>query len=250
MENTTQFDLDQAIREWRAGIAGSPAFAKDQLDEMEHHLRDSTEQLMLRQLSAEEAFWLAVRRLGSTEALDQEYRKVNTERVWLDRTIWGVAFYLLYVIFSSLAGIVASLGTALSAYLLPDSQYMWARIALGFGMLLLMPLIVCFGAHKRVAEKFYNWTKMRPVVASFALLIVIIGVAFVSTRIHVQLSTPLLMRQLNSEMARQHITGVTASVTSITPLAPSALSLLWVPVFGVLLYRSKKLSVNKQAAWS
>ena len=49
METTsTPFDLNQAIQQWRDGLAQSPAIRGENLDELEVHLRDSVATLQAR----------------------------------------------------------------------------------------------------------------------------------------------------------------------------------------------------------
>ena len=67
------FDLEQAVAEWRAAQAALPASA---LDELEEHLRASTETLSSTGLGDDEAFLVARRRLGTPCQLDTEFAKV------------------------------------------------------------------------------------------------------------------------------------------------------------------------------
>ena len=90
METTTPFDLNHAILQWRESLAQSPAFRAENLDELEAHLRDSVTTLQLRELSAEEAFLIATRRIGSGMVLGKEFGKVNAMNVWVDRCLWGL----------------------------------------------------------------------------------------------------------------------------------------------------------------
>ncbi|HXT11196.1 MAG TPA: permease prefix domain 1-containing protein [Candidatus Angelobacter sp.] len=64
MADQTAFDLNRAIQTWRDNLANSPAFRRENLNELESHLRDSIAALQTRGLSAEEGFLIATRRLG------------------------------------------------------------------------------------------------------------------------------------------------------------------------------------------
>ena len=88
MENPTLFDLNRAIQQWRESLGASPAFQRENLEELEAHLRDSMAALASRGLSMEEAFWVATRRIGTGDALAPEFGKVNRQTVWLDRLFW------------------------------------------------------------------------------------------------------------------------------------------------------------------
>jgi len=88
MEDPTSFDLNQAV----ALLAGEPGpvagFHGDNLVELESHLAESVAVLQARGLSAEEAFWVATRRVGPDPQLAVEFAKVNGGAVWLDRVLW------------------------------------------------------------------------------------------------------------------------------------------------------------------
>ena len=88
MENTTAFDLNNAIRCWRDGLSQSPQFREEDLTELEGHLRDAVGELQARGLTDDEAFLVAARRLGNPAALEPEFAKVNRSQVWLYRLLW------------------------------------------------------------------------------------------------------------------------------------------------------------------
>jgi len=88
MENETSFDLNQQIQVWRENLGQSPAFCGENLDELETHLRDSISLLEARGLSAEEAFSVAARRMGTSGSLAAEFGKVHRQAVWMDRIFW------------------------------------------------------------------------------------------------------------------------------------------------------------------
>ena len=104
----TEFDLNGALRDWRAGLAASPAFKPDDLDQLEAHLRDSIATLQATGLSANEAFMVAQLRLGTPAALVGEFAKQNSANIWLQRLIWLLAGYVGINVLTSL---VSSLGT-------------------------------------------------------------------------------------------------------------------------------------------
>ncbi|HWN96533.1 MAG TPA: hypothetical protein VNT99_16000 [Methylomirabilota bacterium] len=99
METTTRFDLNQSIRQWRDALAQSATMRAEELDELEYHLRDSMAQLRERQLTEEESFLVATRRLGGGEVLTREFAKVNPGRVWPSRLCWMLAgVFLLHLL--------------------------------------------------------------------------------------------------------------------------------------------------------
>jgi hypothetical protein len=71
------FDLNSAILHWRDQLSQSPQFRDENLAELESHLRDAVVRLQGQELSEEEAFVIATRRIGSVEQLASEFEKVN-----------------------------------------------------------------------------------------------------------------------------------------------------------------------------
>lgn len=69
MESTTRFSLDQHIAIWRSELAGSGNLNREDLDELECHLRDEVDQLSTCQVSSKEAFMIAQDRIGSSRDL-------------------------------------------------------------------------------------------------------------------------------------------------------------------------------------
>jgi hypothetical protein len=112
METTTSFDLNQAIQRWRENLAQSPAFRRENLDELESHLRDSVASLQERDLSTEEAFLIATQRIGKDRALEREFSKVNAQSVWLERVLWMLIGIQVWGLVSGFVGSLS--GGALS----------------------------------------------------------------------------------------------------------------------------------------
>lgn len=96
MDISTAFDLSAAIQQWRERLAQSPAIGRANIDELESHLHDSMAALQSKGLSAEEAFLVAVQRIGRADRLEPEFAKVNGRRIWLDRVLWMLLGIQLY----------------------------------------------------------------------------------------------------------------------------------------------------------
>src|ERR1700744_3695824 len=118
MENQTAFDLNRAVQTWRENLAQSPAFERENLNELESHLRDSVTSLQTRGLSPEEAFFVATKRIGQGRVLEREFGKVNSRAVWIDRLLWILlglqARTLIYSISSVTTSIMSPLGFQLN----------------------------------------------------------------------------------------------------------------------------------------
>jgi hypothetical protein len=103
MENQTSFDLKAAIRRWRESLGQSPEFRAEDIDELESHVQDSSSELQGRGLSAEEAFVIATRRVGSGTALATEFGRVNGQALWIDRGLWMLVGWAVISGFESLS---------------------------------------------------------------------------------------------------------------------------------------------------
>jgi hypothetical protein len=74
--------LEERISEWRAYLRRRQAVAAVDVDELEDHLRSQVSDLKAAGLDEEEAFLIAVKRLGSLDSLSGEYAREYSERLW------------------------------------------------------------------------------------------------------------------------------------------------------------------------
>jgi len=74
--------LEREIAEWRAYVGRGKAIAAPDVEELEAHLRDQIEALSAAGLAADEAFLVAVKRIGSLNALSREFAREYSERLW------------------------------------------------------------------------------------------------------------------------------------------------------------------------
>ncbi len=74
--------IDKKIREWRDYCLCSGCISDSDIDELEDHLREEIASLIQKSLSEEEAFLIAVRRMGNPPSLSKEFRKINTHDLW------------------------------------------------------------------------------------------------------------------------------------------------------------------------
>jgi hypothetical protein len=74
--------LELRIAEWRAYVAKAPAVDGRDVDELEGHLRDQIAELAAAGLTPDEAFLVAVKRMGDMDALSQEFAREHSGRLW------------------------------------------------------------------------------------------------------------------------------------------------------------------------
>jgi hypothetical protein len=74
--------LEARIAEWRSFFRRRRAIHEVDVAELEDHLRGEVESLMGSGLSEDEAFLVAVKRMGALDALSQEFAREHSERLW------------------------------------------------------------------------------------------------------------------------------------------------------------------------
>ena len=74
--------LDELIAAWRDWMERRDALSIRDVDELESHLRDRVDALTVAGLAEDEAFLIAVKRLGSVDDLSREYAAEHSGRLW------------------------------------------------------------------------------------------------------------------------------------------------------------------------
>jgi hypothetical protein len=74
--------LEQRITEWRQHFSRRQAVKAADIDELEDHLRSQVEALREAGLDADEAFLVAVKRLGNLDSVSSEFANEYSERLW------------------------------------------------------------------------------------------------------------------------------------------------------------------------
>ncbi|MFF2370810.1 permease prefix domain 1-containing protein [Agromyces sp. NPDC058110] len=74
--------LDALVASWRGWMSRHDAVTTADLDELESHLLDSVDHFVDAGLTPDEAFLVAVKRLGATDRLSREYAREHSERLW------------------------------------------------------------------------------------------------------------------------------------------------------------------------
>lgn len=74
--------IEDQIAQWRAYVRRRQVLHGPDVEELEGHLRDQLAALAEVGLAPEEAFLVAVRRMGSLDALSGEFARAHSERLW------------------------------------------------------------------------------------------------------------------------------------------------------------------------
>ncbi|MDR0960122.1 MAG: permease prefix domain 1-containing protein [Propionibacteriaceae bacterium] len=82
MTTISDADLEARIADWRAFVERRQTISASDADELEGHLRDQIDDLRAAGLSAEEAFLVAVKRLGALDHLSLEFARDYSTQLW------------------------------------------------------------------------------------------------------------------------------------------------------------------------
>ncbi len=74
--------LEEQIAQWRAYVRRRQTLHSADVEELEEHLRDQVSALTEAGLAGDEAFLVAVKRMGSLDALSREFAHAHSERLW------------------------------------------------------------------------------------------------------------------------------------------------------------------------
>ena len=74
--------LEEQIAQWRLYLSRRRAIHGPDVEELEGHLRDQMAVLTKAGLAEEEAFLIAVKRIGSLDALSREFAREHSDRLW------------------------------------------------------------------------------------------------------------------------------------------------------------------------
>ncbi|MGB4716899.1 MAG: permease prefix domain 1-containing protein, partial [Bacillota bacterium] len=74
--------LEEQIDEWRSYLRSRQAIHSADVAELEDHLREVIDDLVDAGLATDEAFLVAVKRMGKLDALSREFAREHSERLW------------------------------------------------------------------------------------------------------------------------------------------------------------------------
>ncbi|HWC11557.1 MAG TPA: permease prefix domain 1-containing protein [Acidimicrobiales bacterium] len=81
--------VESQITEWRTYGAKGPAVNGRDVDELEAHLRDQIAELDAAGLRGDEAFLVAVKRMGDLDTLSREFSREHRGRLWKQLVLGG-----------------------------------------------------------------------------------------------------------------------------------------------------------------
>src|SRR4029453_13990795 len=91
MTTFTDQPLEEQIAQWRTYLRRRQVLHGPDVEELEGHLRDQLMALRDAGLAGDEAFLVAVKRMGSLDALSREFARAHSERLWKQLVMAGGA---------------------------------------------------------------------------------------------------------------------------------------------------------------
>lgn len=82
-------DLETQLDQWRGYVQRRQAISAADVAEMEGHLRDQVDELTSSGLSEDEAFLIAVKRMGKLDDISREFAREHSERLWKQLVLTG-----------------------------------------------------------------------------------------------------------------------------------------------------------------
>ncbi len=82
MEDAGHTALEEQIDQWRGYLRRRQAIQSSDVAELEDHLREQVAVLVDAGLATDEAFLVAVKRMGNLDALSREFAREHSERLW------------------------------------------------------------------------------------------------------------------------------------------------------------------------
>jgi hypothetical protein len=143
--------VESQIAEWRAYVANAPSVNGHDVDELEDHLRHQIGELNAVGLADDEAFLVAVKRMGDLDNLSREFAREHSGRLWKQlilsgddepaRAAGGWVEPLVFAVAAAVAIQVARLAADF-----PDEEPNWFSRNLG---LFVLPFLAGYFAYRR-----------------------------------------------------------------------------------------------------
>jgi hypothetical protein len=169
--------LEQRIDEWRNYFRKRQAVHAVDVEELEDHLRSQVEALSRAGLSEDEAFLVAVKRLGDLDSVSREFANEYSERLWKQLVVGPAAGaassssrreYVVAIVLAFAAGIAVKVPELFGRHI--DGTDSDASFYLRNASLFVLPFLAGFFAFKRGLQRALWFWLAVPFIAA-ALII-------------------------------------------------------------------------------
>jgi hypothetical protein len=142
--------VESQIAEWRAYVASAPGVNGRDVDELEDHLRHQIAELNAAGLADDEAFLVAVKRMGDLDGLSREYAREHSGRLWKqlfrgeDEQARSAGGWLQPLVFAVAAAVAIQIARLVADF--PDEEPTWFARNLS---LFVLPFLAGYFARRR-----------------------------------------------------------------------------------------------------
>jgi hypothetical protein len=143
--------VESQIAEWRAYVANAPSVNGHDVDELEDHLRHQIGELNAVGLADDEAFLVAVKRMGDLDNLSREFAREHSGRLWKqlilsgdDEPARGAGGWVEPLVFAVAAAVAIQVARLAADF--PDEEPNWFSRNLG---LFVLPFLAGYFAYRR-----------------------------------------------------------------------------------------------------
>jgi hypothetical protein len=166
--------VELEIAEWRSFVGQAPAVEGRDVEELEAHLRDQIADLNAAGLASDEAFLIAVKRMGSLDDLSREFAREHSGRLWRQLVLSGgdeeqaaASRWPEALLFAVAAAVVVQVARLVAGF--PDEEPAWLYRNAG---LLVAPFLAGWFVRRRQLPLRECWL----VAAAFVVAAVVINV--------------------------------------------------------------------------
>ncbi|MFN8353389.1 MAG: permease prefix domain 1-containing protein [Spirosomataceae bacterium] len=130
MESINPFHLENAIQTWKNVLQKQGTLTSEDIEELSNHLEDEIDVLKKKDLSAEEAFWVAQKRIGTPMVIAEAFEKTKLNSFWLRKARTVIVIVAIGLIISSFVQILSRIVTFvfLQNGLRPFINYQWVAV--------------------------------------------------------------------------------------------------------------------------
>jgi hypothetical protein len=159
---------EQLMQQWRTAVRRNKAVDESDAAELEAHLRDAMTDLEGAGLSPDEAFLIAVRRVGTVDALTAEFAREHSDRLWKQLVVTPTAdrrptSWPVMLVFAVIAAVLVEVARIATNFPYEGTRAEWFGRNLSFFVL---PVLAAYF----VVVRRMPWRRILPLAAVVAVL--------------------------------------------------------------------------------
>jgi hypothetical protein len=143
--------VESQIAEWRVYVAGAPGLNGRDVDELEGHLRDQIAELNTAGLADDEAFLVAVKRMGDVDTLSREFAREHSGRLWKqlvlhrdDEEVRSAAGWIEPLVFALGAAVAIQAARLIANFPTDEPNWFFRNLSL-----FVLPFLAGYFVHRR-----------------------------------------------------------------------------------------------------